>query len=257
MEDVVALVLERRSSTPVVRDRALEELDARVVRDVLPLGREQVVDDERPAARRAASSSRTTLLPDEAGPADDEDVGVVHRCDRLVRRLDGLQVGERLLDPVLAVVARSRGATPSSSGVVISPVEVALGLGRVEQDRRRVVRVAGPHLDVAVAVELERLDGRVVELLDRVVGAGRDVVRAPTGPLRRLRLQDAVDQVVDEDEVASRVHDEDALAVGQAREERRQRAGDVARAVRVREPERDPVEVAERDVLLAAVFEIA
>ncbi len=66
------------------------------------------------------------------------------------------------------------------------------------------------------------------------------------------RLEDAVDEVLDVDEVAPGVHHEDALPFRQAREEGRQRAGEVARPVGVRKPEGDPVELAERDVLLAA-----
>ena len=65
------------------------------------------------------------------------------------------------------------------------------------------------------------------------------------------RLPDHVDQVVDVDEVAARVHHEHALALGQAVEEGRQRAGDVARPVGVGQAQRHEVEAGHLDVLLA------
>ena len=56
------------------------------------------------------------------------------------------------------------------------------------------------------------------------------------------RLHDDVDEIVDVDEVAARIHHEHALAFGQAMVEGRQRAGDVARPVGVGEPERQEVD---------------
>ena len=109
----------------------------------------------------------------------------------------------------------------------------------------------GPHLDVAVELDLrQRRDRGVEQLLDREVAAGGHVVVPVAGAVDD-RLHDDVDQVVDVDEVAPRVHHEHALALGQPVVEGRQRAGDVARPVGVGEPERQEVDARQLDVQLA------
>ena len=77
VEDVVELVVEPREHG-VVGDRALDELDARVVRDVLPLGREQVVDDEH-ARGVAREQLADEVAADEPRAADDQGAGAAER----------------------------------------------------------------------------------------------------------------------------------------------------------------------------------
>jgi hypothetical protein len=70
VEDVVELVPELREHG-VVCDRALDELDPAVVRHVLALGREQVVDHEHTRGVAGEQLARQ-VASNEAGPADDE-----------------------------------------------------------------------------------------------------------------------------------------------------------------------------------------
>ena len=56
---------------PVVGDRALDEVHARIVRQVLPLGRQEVVHDER-GGRIAGEQRPYEVAADESRAADDE-----------------------------------------------------------------------------------------------------------------------------------------------------------------------------------------
>ena len=95
MEDVVELVVEPGEHV-VVGDRALDELDARIVGHVLALRREQVVDDDdaRGAARRAAR--RTRFAPTKPAPPTTRTVVAVAFTRARSLRLGQLQVRERL-----------------------------------------------------------------------------------------------------------------------------------------------------------------
>jgi hypothetical protein len=71
VKDVSAVLRQRREDLVVV-DRALHEAHASVVREVLALGGQEVVDDDD--LDRAARKERPDQVgADEAGPADDED----------------------------------------------------------------------------------------------------------------------------------------------------------------------------------------
>src|SRR5215204_2095223 len=61
-----------------------------------------------------------------------------------------------------------------------------------------------------------------------------------------------IDQVVDVDEVTSGIGHEAALAVAETAEESRQRSAEIARAVRVGQPERQEFHAAERDELFTS-----
>ncbi len=74
-------------------------------------------------------------------------------------------MGESLLDAEALVPVNGRGHTglQRSAG---PPGEVLVGLGRVEEDRVRVIGVAGPDLDLLVLLDLERPDGGFEKRLD-------------------------------------------------------------------------------------------
>ena len=105
-----------------------------------------------------------------------------------------------------------------------------------------------PHLRLGIGVEPHRLDDGVVEFLDRHVLARREVIGALPGAVGRLEHR--ARQVLDEAEVAPRRGDEALLALRQTLEEDRQRAGDVARADHVGEPEGHVVDARDLQVVL-------
>lgn len=123
----------------------------------------------------------------------------------------------RLRDPLLAVVAdRLRDALLERHRHV--PAEVGPDPRGIEQDRVCIVLAARPHLYVLVEGDPEGVDSRVEQLLDRVIRTGGDVVVAVPCAVYD-GLHDDVDEVVDVDEVAPRVHDEAPLVLGQTLEE--------------------------------------
>ena len=167
----------------------LDQAHAIVVRHVLALGREQVVDDERPRAAsvRRAARARGCEPTKPAPPTTRIRAPASKRPARVtaVRRRD-LQVREGLRR------CRTRGSTRSPRGHArlerradAPAVEVLIGPRRVEQDREGVVRArAGAPRPARRARCSSASMRRVEELLDREVRARRDVVRA-RGPRRR------------------------------------------------------------------------
>ncbi len=77
MEDGVEVVVERGEHV-IVGDRRLDQLDARVVGEVLPLARQQVVDDEHMLGG-LREEDPDEIRADEAGAAHDEQPGVSQR----------------------------------------------------------------------------------------------------------------------------------------------------------------------------------
>src|SRR3954451_11915852 len=118
----------------------------------------------------------------------------------------------------------------------------------VEQDRGGVVRRQRSDFRFGIVVERERLHNRVIKLLYRDVAAGRKVVSAVTAAAYRRNHRAC--QIADIDEIAPRRRYETLLALYQALEKDRQRAGDVARADNVRQPERNVVEPGNLKVIL-------
>ena len=201
----------------VLGDRALDQRDRAIVGKVLALAREQVVDDHDPFWS-VIQQRPDEIGADEAGASDDED-------PRAAERSFGHSPTRRCVYvsaiPLLAVVAdRLRDALLERHGHV--PAEVGPDPRGIEQDRVRIVLAARPHLYVLVERDPEGVDGRVEQLLDRVIRTGGDVVVAVACAVDD-GLHDDVDEVVDVDEVAPRVHHEAPLALGQALEEGRQR----------------------------------
>ena len=172
-----------------------------------------------PLGQRAAHEVRA----DEAGAADDEQTSgrrasgppCVTRAPRAACRCVNVCSTPRSRYQAIA------RATPSRQRGGGRPAERLDGARRVEQDAERVVLAALAHLDL-VRRQLERRDRGVVQLLDREVGARGGVVGARLARAAH-RAHQQVDEVVDEDEVAPRVHDEAGLVVGQPVVERRQR----------------------------------
>jgi len=131
------------------------------------------------------------------------------------------------------------------------PLEVALGLGGINQDGRRVVRAARTHLDGLVELQTQGLDHGIEQLLDRVVAARGDVVVAAL-PHAANGLDDHLDQIGNVDEIAPGIHDKAGLALRQPLVECRRRPAQVARPVGVGQAEGQEIQPGQLEVLLAA-----
>ena len=121
------------------------------------------------------------------------------------------EVGVGLCDPVLAVVVdRGRDALLERRP---APAELLDRAARVEQDRVGVVRDSGrAPRPRARGSSRERATVASKSSLIAKSRAGGDVIGAAR-PSPSIAFDHAVDQVVDEDEVAPRVHDEAGLPV--------------------------------------------
>ncbi len=128
--------------------------------------------------------------------------------------------------------------------------EIAEGARRVEQDGRRVVGPERPDLRLRIVVQLHRPHDRVVQLLDRDVLAGREVVGAAAGAVGRLQTTVAPDRLHEQKSRRASVTKQ-RLPSRQPVEEDRQRPADVARPDYVGQAESDPVDAGELDVVLA------
>src|SRR5206468_3964282 len=157
-------------------------------------GREQIVnDDDFPW--NACQQNLDQIAPDKTGAADYEDLLIgefLHfflrrsprRKQQLLRpllalwaafrqhlrrlRLKLLQMRKRLTDPELLVITDCLGDALVQRRRRL-PLEITLRIAGIEQNRRGIVGIAWPNLDWLVEFDVQRLDRRVKQLLDRVV----------------------------------------------------------------------------------------
>ena len=184
VEDVVEVV-GQAGEHRVVGDRALDEARRAASSGTFSRSAESRLSTTSTSRRVAREQRAHEVRADEPGAADDEDP----RCRRArltartAARLD-LQVGEGLAR------CRARGSTRSRARDALlerrlrlparSPAACGDGSSRIVKASSSAARRA-PRPRSSSSM-LERLDGGVEELLDRVVRAGRDVVGA-AGPV--------------------------------------------------------------------------
>src|SRR5215471_12719460 len=118
--------------------------------------------------------------------------------------------------------------------------EVGNGARRIEQNGWCFVRTNGPNLRFRIVVELHSPDDGIVKILDRNVGAGREMIGTPTDAIHRS--EHCADKVLHKHEITPRRGHEAWLTFREALIEDRQWSGNVARTNDIGKPKGDEVE---------------
>lgn len=233
----VVQVLGQPGENTLVGDRAEDETDPRVGRDVGDVRRQQVVDDDD-LARRLFEDLVDEVAADEAGAADHQDPGVgkvclSHACLSLLPGRGHLEVRVDVGDPV-GVVPSELAPHGVGETDLRPPAQQTLGLGRVQRDHGDVVRGRrhDRHLD---GPQAQVIGDQVEDLLDRVRLAAGDVERADRCPGCDRQVHEG-QEIAHVEEIAQRIGTEAALArleplvEGRDRADRQARPGDVGDA---------------------------